>query len=1356
MNAAKKGNEFQNISMLGLEELNNVIRGLKKEIESKNKEISLLKVKNIKKEEENQKTIRVIKEILKQSDSSTRSGCNRILNSLSNENSYKKGENKLIIPQVGDMLHFSPQHIEVMNNIVSKSNTKNQINDLNVNNNKKDKKLDEVKKKFDFSKYENLPKLYKNDKKNENKIYNYDDIEENNNTKTLTRNNSKNYPRIKSATNKYNLKYNKSAKKAITIKNDDIIQKLNEEIQKMKKKITQLQNYEIDKDNEIKNLNLIIKNFEIEKNQFLLKNESLNEEIQKMKEKINELQISEINKDNKIKNLNLIIENFKKEKNQFLLEKESLIKELQKMKEIITQLQNSEINKNNEIKNLNMFIENFKTERNQILFKIESLNKELKKEKDKNKILDEKIINMKNDANKFIIIKKNLDKENDDLKNMIINLKEEIKLKENLIIKLNKTIEELNKRIEALENELNSCKKNLDSNINKNKQTFDPKSINNNNINLIYENKINGNKKINNEEKGYYINKYDNKESKNYIIVKGINNNESININPQNTTHTKNNESELQINENIKYIKNIFWFDDTTNSEEYKLFKNKIGNLAKIFEETEINKIMEKSKFETNIIILNANKFPIYANYLINNSLYFIPISIIYTRTNSEFIDNIDNIYKKYLEDKFYNSLGISNSIENLIMKINNFLIDYGNEINKIILGNTPKPTDYKDCYSFDYIDNEEKLTFQYLYDKIMKNSKINIQEIKETNKFMLEKYGQIDQLKNLVFPLLTIDNIPINVIAKFWGRIYTLDCSFYRNLNNNLMKDKDKDYNTYIRILYKGLKEFEYNGNEILYRGTQISNDEIKNIYAFYANRKKDDSNKEFIPSYLIYSKAYLSFSKKKHVALRFIQNAQDIPNTKKILFQLKNNTDNKILSNADLFNISALSTESEVLFFPFSSFIIDNIKDEGNICYIDLIYFGIYENKIKKHLETKNEESLNEIMIKTKYYKDVFKSGIIPKKIENNLTNFTHVEENLIENILKDNSDKNKNEIICTFNKQKDTIYLLGDFTKDIEEFVGEEKELYKEGKNNINWDNIEIYINDKKIDFCYKYLSYETGEIKVKFVFNKFLTSTYKMFAHCDAIEYIDLSSFKSNEVTNMNSMFYGCSSLKEINLFSLDTTNVKDMCGMFGKCSSLQSLDLISFNTTNIKNMSYMFFGCNALKSLNLSSFNTSNVTNMNSLFSGCTTLESIDLSSFNTTKVKDMGYIFCDCKSLKLIDLSSFNTSLVNNMVEMFSGCISLESLDLSKFNTINVNNMKSMFSSCSSLESLDLSSFNTTNLKYMSFMFSDCSSLVTLNLSSFDTTNVTDMDQLFQGCSSLRIEHVKIGSNGKNMLETIY
>ena len=152
MNAAKKGNEFQNISMLGLEELNNVIRGLKKEIESKNKEISLLKVKNIKKEEENQKTILVIKEILKQSDSSTRSGCNRILNSLSNENSYKKGENKLIIPQVGDMLHFSPQHIEVMNNIVSKSNTKNQINDLNVNNNKKDKKLDEVKKKFDFSK----------------------------------------------------------------------------------------------------------------------------------------------------------------------------------------------------------------------------------------------------------------------------------------------------------------------------------------------------------------------------------------------------------------------------------------------------------------------------------------------------------------------------------------------------------------------------------------------------------------------------------------------------------------------------------------------------------------------------------------------------------------------------------------------------------------------------------------------------------------------------------------------------------------------------------------------------------------------------------------------------------------------------------------------------------------------------------------------------------------------------------------------------------------------------------------------------------------------------------------------------
>ena len=52
-------------------------------------------------------------------------------------------------------------------------------------------------------------------------------------------------------------------------------------------------------------------------------------------------------------------------------------------------------------------------------------------------------------------------------------------------------------------------------------------------------------------------------------------------------------------------------------------------------------------------------------------------------------------------------------------------------------------------------------------------------------------------------------------------------------------------------------------------------------------------------------------------------------------------------------------------------------------------------------------------------------------------------------------------------------------------------EVKKSYLEGKNNINENNVDIYINDKKIKFNYKYKSNEKGNIKVKFIFNKLLT-------------------------------------------------------------------------------------------------------------------------------------------------------------------------------------------------------------------------------------------------------------------------
>ena len=93
-----------------------------------------------------------------------------------------------------------------------------------------------------------------------------------------------------------------------------------------------------------------------------------------------------------------------------------------------------------------------------------------------------------------------------------------------------------------------------------------------------------------------------------------------------------------------------------------------------------------------------------------------------------------------------------------------------------------------------------------------------------------------------------------------------------------------------------------------------------------------------------------------------------------------------------------------------------------------------------------------------------------------------------NQIENYNTIRNINNKNEIICIYSKKKDEISLLHDYNLN---FENEFRKLYLEGMNNINEKNIDIYINDKKIPFNYKYNSSEIGEIKVKFIFKKLLT-------------------------------------------------------------------------------------------------------------------------------------------------------------------------------------------------------------------------------------------------------------------------
>ena len=256
--------------------------------------------------------------------------------------------------------------------------------------------------------------------------------------------------------------------------------------------------------------------------------------------------------------------------------------------------------------------------------------------------------------------------------------------------------------------------------------------------------------------------------------------------------------------------------------------------------------------------------------------------------------------------------------------------------------------------------------------------------------------------------------------------------------------------------------------------------------------------------------------------------------------------------------------------------------------------------------------------------------------------------------------------------------------------------------------------------------------------------------RMFRDLSNLISLDVSSFDTSKVTNMEAMFAGMPSLTTLNLSNFNTSQVTSMISMFVGMSRLTTLNLSNFDTSKVTNMEEMFGYMYGLTSLNITNFDTSQVTNMRDMFSNMRNLTSLNLTNFNTSKVTDMRAMFGYTYGLSSLNLSNFDTSQVTDMNSMFAG-MSLTSLNLSNFNTSKVTDMGSMFYNMRNLTSLSLTNFDTSKVTDMSDMFSNMFNLTTLDISNFDTSNVIDMGGMFsfRGVSapSDRLEKIYVNND---------
>ena len=803
---------------------------------------------------------------------------------------------------------------------------------------------------------------------------------------------------------------------------------------------------------------------------------------------------------------------------------------------------------------------------------------------------------------------------------------------------------------------------------------------------------------------------------------------------------------------------NIIWMDpnidgDDENKNYVEELKQNVNYKVKGVKTVqegiiEINKIL----FEETIIIVSGKLFKEFIDEFKKNlnNLCFMPNIIVFTANINQFLLSLDNNFRdKIIDDNFYNSGGVQTDFFKILEFIKN-----PKKNKKILLSR-----DNDGCFCFDYIDTPEKLALPLFYKYL----------IKFTEQDDKKYYEKSEKIKEILDSINT--ELPIELLAKFYIRMYTDEESrFYSDLNRDLRNNKRDNYLHYIKVLYEGvkLKSLPLAQEHVLFRAANLSTKE-KDKFISFSKKKKIEG----LPGAIVFSKTsktFLSFTKDIEIANEFLGNTSNDNNLIKALFILTkddikddtkdDNVNYSLSTHADIEKISLIPEEREVLFFPFSSFEIENVVvGREGIYHIRLLYLGKYLKIIENNPNLKEQTTA---LPSTEFTKELFNSPII-ENIKKEEVNSKVLHKKFIDN--KNDLYKRRNPVYHKY--QKDPIYTFSPLSNNFVEyqkpyvlrrFEKNEKEIiYNPPKFNKNViaqqfllktpdgkpvmkenyiiAHFNIIENDINKNIRIINSSHYKGDNDLRFTNEKELINNCKI-KICNKIDnQIVYQEFKFN-------YFLSFHKSDKYVIQYLFTNNLTRADFLFAECPNLVYLDLLHFNCQYVTNMVCMFLGCINLQEIKISNIDTSKVEDMNCMFYGCKSLKRLDLSFFETPNVVNMSRLFFGCSSLSSINLSSFNTLKVVNMYGMFEGCVSLQELNLSNIYTQNVINMNRMFFSCRSLKKLNLSSFKTNKVAYMNSMFYGCSSLYSLDISNFNIDNVVNMEEMFTGCSALNIENI--------------
>ena len=463
---------------------------------------------------------------------------------------------------------------------------------------------------------------------------------------------------------------------------------------------------------------------------------------------------------------------------------------------------------------------------------------------------------------------------------------------------------------------------------------------------------------------------------------------------------TQNKENELSIiwidkniynNENRSYltqlgydIKSNYFHNNIQHNESYSQLPintmnkiNKSNPYIHPFERiTEAIKYIKSLRFDSTFIIVSGSSFVDFVKEFHKNinDIYIIPKIIIFTLNNRN-IELPKEIQKNNL-DIFYKCGDVQkdfNKIKEFIEKKQEEILNYPRR------NQTPPDRSLGVKLLFEQVKQKEELILPGLFDKTVLK-KPDHESNNRFNEELCNKYINEDDYKSLLKQIIGVKNIPIELLCKYYARIYTINGKFFGDMKKDLLEANEQNFKKYtplIKTLFEGcergaLKSFI---NKELYSAQIISKEEIKLL------QESIQSQKEDCPSSLLFSKTFISFSKDKNKAEEFYINYKK---NAMLTVEKYDNTIN-INTHADIENISIFPEEREVLFFPFSSFGIEKIEQDPVIperYNLRMKYLGKY---IQDFIKDKKFIEMEKLIPKTKFKDGLEKFGLVKEEKTN-----------------------------------------------------------------------------------------------------------------------------------------------------------------------------------------------------------------------------------------------------------------------------------------------------------------------------------------------------------------------------------